>query len=112
MYRNIDLTLPADTNAHNLWDLIVAAGYCDSLGNVLVTAVKNNEILPDRVSFLTATVTAGSVSFQDRHASGGTTYTAGGSQTWKTSRNSISLKDRFFAGAAGSETFTIDLEAA
>lgn len=112
MYRSFNLTLPADTNAHNLWDLIVAAGFCDQLGNMLVSSVKNDAIVPNKVQQLTITVRTGSIAISDNSgaAGGGVTYTAGSSMTWRNNLNTIYLKDRVLTGAAGSETFTVDME--
>ncbi len=118
MHRTFSITLPADTNYHNLFSLIVgtsiyglAQGGTNEIG--ITGAIPTDGILQDRVQELTITVDSGSVFISDRnHAnSAGDAYLANQSLTKRSTRNTICLKDYLLAGAAGSETLTIDLEA-
>lgn len=97
------------TGAQNLWDLIVASGVCDKLGNGLVSGVPNQELYADRCINLdissdtgngTGTVT---ISSRQGITTGSFNAFLPNTNFNKTSnRNSICLKDYFLTGSAGS----------
>lgn len=112
MFKTFNLTLPATPGAQTLLQLLVTGGFCDSLGNMLVSSVKNDAIVPLDVQQLTIAVTGGSVIIQDNSGSSasGNTYGTGQANTWRSSVNSIRISDYSLLGAAGNETVTIDME--
>ena len=115
MHRTFAITLPADTNPHNLYSLIVGtAAYGLVNGGTNETgitgAIPTDGILPDRVQQLIIQVNTGSIKIKDRNTSdAGQQYDTPGSLTETSNRNSICLKDYIIKGVAGSETLSVDM---
>lgn len=109
MFRTFTLALSATYTS--IWDLLVAAGFDDSLGNMLVSAVKNQAIIPDRVQQLdvrAADGNSGDVTYRDNQADPGVEQkipTTG--LLLRSNRNSICLKTLQFAGNANSISVSI-----
>jgi hypothetical protein len=98
MNRSFSGTLPADTNVHNLYTLMLA----------IPNAVPIDGTLPDRVQELTI-LFGGDITIGDQNASGGHAYTGGDSLTKRSNRNTICLRDFTLKGAAGSETYNVEI---
>ena len=107
--------LPTTATPTSIWNLIVNNGYCYSLGNMLVASVKNNAIIPDRVSELDVrpgdSVT-GTVIYEDNSGSG-SVNPALTNMTKRSTINSICLKDYLFSNltVASTETLVVEIEA-
>jgi hypothetical protein len=108
MYRQF--ILPTTTSFQTLWDAMVLAGYCDSLGNMLVSSVKNDAIIPDRVQQLTLTpaaANAGDVTITDQ------TNTTGyilSNMTNRSDRNTICLREYKFKGSDTNQNLIVEIE--
>lgn len=98
--RAFAVTLPADTDPHNLYDMLLA----------LPDAVPVDGILPDRVSELTIKVTSGDINVVDRQSTTGLPLSEGEGNTSRSNRNTICLRDYHIAGAVGSEEFSVIIE--
>jgi hypothetical protein len=93
--------LPVTTTLTNLWTLLQTAGYIDSLGNELVTAVKNGAVVPDRVmefDVRPSDTTTGNITYRDQQADPGTDPQLT-NMSKRSNRNSICLKDYMFASS-------------
>lgn len=105
-------TLPVPTTYTSIWTMLVTAGFCDSQGNMLVSAVKNDAIIPDRVSQLDcrpADAGAVSITYRDQQADPGVEQVLQGF-TKSSGRNSICLKDYLFAAIAGAQDMVVEIE--
>lgn len=111
MLRNFQLTV---TNSpQNLWDLIVAAGYCDNLGNVLISAVKNGEILADRgfnLDISTNTANTNQLIIQDRFGGSFNSFAANTNFNKTSNRNTICYKDYFLVTNTGTCIANVSME--
>lgn len=95
----------------SIWTMMITAGFIDSLGNMLVTAVKNGAIIPDRVMELDvrpADANAADTTYRDQQASPGTNQVLT-NMSKRSNRNSICLKDYQFANAS-SESLVVEIE--
>lgn len=99
MFRVFNLPVP--TSLTNLWSLLQTAGFIDSLGNELVTAVKNDAIVPDRVAEFDvrpSDTATGVITYQDQQSANGTAPILS-NMSKRSNRNSICLKDYLFASS-------------
>lgn len=96
--RSFSINLPADTDRHCLYDLMLDES----------NAVPTDGILPDRVQELTILFN-GTITLSDRNDTGGMEYLSGYTLTKRSSVNSICLRDFFLAGDAGSENFVVEI---
>ena len=116
MHRTFTITLPADTAFHSLWDSIVASGACDQQGNTLVSGVKDDGIITDRVCELQIQSQAtgtDTISVSDRNnanEAGFTMLKTAAPFITRSSRNSICLKDYYIKGSAVSMPYTATIE--
>lgn len=118
--RAFKVTLPADTNNHNLFSLLVGTSiYGAAQGGTNETAIAGaiptNGILTDRVSYISLTAdsgNAGNVAINDRNNANTTgEVLAAGKQFLQTStRNTICLKDFLIAGSANSQVFELNID--
>lgn len=120
MFRTFKLTLPADTNSHNLFSLIVGtANYGLANGGTNETgvtgAIPNSGILPDRGISLEIQADSNNVStlvINDSNSSNTTGKVLNPLDTFFTSsdRNTICFKDYFLQGGANSQACEVRLE--
>lgn len=118
--RAFKVTLPADTNNHNLYSLIVgtsnygsAQGGTDETG--ITGAIPTDGILPDRVSFLSITADSGNtgtIAINDRNNANTTGETLAATKQYAqtSTRNGICLKDFLIAGSANSQAFEVNID--
>jgi hypothetical protein len=118
-HRNFKVTLPADTNFHNLYSLLVGSKYGVANGGTSETgitgAIPTDGILPDRVSKLeiqadianTGTLTVG-----DRNSANtsGKVLTTGNTMLSTSMRNTICLKDYLLQGSVASQACEVEIE--
>lgn len=113
MFRTF--TLPLTSSYTSIWSLLQTSGFCDALGNELVSSVKNNAIIPDRVCMIDvrpADANTGNVTYEDQQSSPGTAQQLT-NMSKRSGRNSICLKDYLFAdsGAPGnSDALVVEIE--
>ncbi len=110
MFRTF--TLPLTASYQSIWTMMVTAGFIDSLGNMLVTAVKNGAIIPDRVMELDvrpADANTGNVTYQDQQSSPGTNQQLT-NLSKRSNRNSICLKGYLFADSTGGDALVVEVE--
>jgi len=114
MHATYTITLPADTDFHSIWDSLIAGGFINRLGEILITAVKNNAIQTDRVCELQIKSQAtgtDTITVSDWKLTGGFTMLATADPfISRSSRNSICLKDYYVKGSAASMPYTINVE--
>lgn len=112
MLRIFKFTLT--TAAQNLWDLIVASGACDSLGNVLVGGVKNDAFLYDRCINLDISSDTGNstttVTISDRQGGLFNAFAPNTNFNKTSNRNSICLKDYYLRSSVASGIAEIAIE--
>lgn len=111
MHREFNITL-GSTSAISIWDAIVAAGYCDSLGNTLISSAKNDAITPDRVQQLNiiGTTVGSTATVLDLYqTSGGTPVSTTVAFNRSSNRNTICLKDHQLKGSTN-DVFAISTE--
>lgn len=93
--RSFQFTAEADTNYHNLYSKLIT----------LTGAIPTDGIFPDRVAEVTIGLdtpqnSAGNggmiLTIADRNQQGGLAIEAGGSNTWRSNRNTICLKDFYY----------------
>jgi len=119
-HRSFKVTLPADTNVHNLYSLIVGtANYGLANGGTNETgitgAIPTDGILPDRVSKLEIQAdsgNAGNLTILDRNSANttGKVLAAGDPILSQSSRNTICLKDYLLKGSAASQACEVEIE--
>jgi hypothetical protein len=112
MFRTF--TLPLTSSYASIWDLMITAGFCDSLGNMLVSSVKNSAIIPDRVMELDvrpADANSGNVTYRDRQADPGTEQQLT-NMSKRSNRNSICLRDYQFADSTAEDALVVEIESA
>jgi hypothetical protein len=123
--RTFAITLPADTNNHNLYSLIVGQvsgsnqhGYGLAQGGTNETgitgAIPTDGILPDRGNFLeiqTSSTNTGTVSINDSNNANttGEVVAAGGVYSRAFTTNCICFKDYFVQGSANSQVLRATL---
>lgn len=110
MFRTF--TLPLTSAYASIWSLLVTAGFIDSLGNELVASVKNDAIIPDRVSQLDvrpADANTGNVTYKDQQASPGTAQQLT-NMSKRSNRNTILLKDYLFADTQAGDKLVVEIE--
>lgn len=128
MFRTFKITLPADTNNHNLYSLIVgqvsgtniqgfglAQGGTNETG--ITGAIPSSGILPDRGTFLEIQAdgaNANTLTINDSNYANttGKVINAGDVFSVSASRNTICYKDYFLAGGANSQKCEVRLEVA
>ncbi len=120
MFRTFKVTLPADTNNHNLYSLIVgtanygaANGGTDETG--ITGAIPTDGILADRGSYLEINADSGNgntITVNDRNSANttGKVLNAGDTFQVASGRNTICFKDYFLKGGAASQAFEVRLE--
>lgn len=119
-FRTFKVTLPADTNNHNLFSLIVGtASYGLVNGGTNETgitgAIPTNSILSDRGNFLEIqadSLNASTITINDRNFANttGKVLNVGDIFSLSSNRNSICFKDYFIQGGAASQAFEVRLE--
>ena len=126
MFRTFKVTLPADTNNHNLFSLLVGtpsatnlSGYGAAQGGTNETgitgAVPVDGILPDRGSFLEIQADSGNgntLTINDRNFVNTTGKVLNAGDVFSVSKvsNTICFKDYFLQGGAASQVFEVRLE--
>ena len=120
MFRTFKITLPADTNNHNLFSLIVGTAVYGSVNGGtnetgITGAVPTGGILPDRGSFLEIQADAGnanSLTVNDSNYANTTGKSLNAGDVFSVSRNgnTICFKDYFLKGGANSQVFEVRLE--
>lgn len=111
MYRTFTVPVPASYTS--IWTMLQTAGFIDSLGNELVSSVKNGAIVPDRVHQLDvrpSDATTGSITYQDQQSSPGTAQVLQGFEK-NANRNSICLKDYVFQQGTNGDAIVVEIEA-
>ncbi len=96
MFRTF--TLPLTTTYTSVWQLMVTAGFIDSLGNMLVFSVMNFAIVSDRCAeFDVRPVDSatGTTTYRDQQADPGVEQSLS-NMSKRSNRNSICLKDYLF----------------
>ena len=128
-FRTFKITLPADTNNHNLYSLIVGLvsntnpyGYGLAQGGTNETGITgaisgNVLIIPDRGIFIEIQADPGNantLTVNDRNYANTTGKVLNGGDVFSVSasRNSICYKDYFLQGGAASQACEVRLEVA
>ena len=119
-FRTFKITLPNDTNNHNLFSLIVGtANYGKTNGGTdetaITGAIPTDGILSDRGNFLEIQADSGNgntLTVNDRNSANttGKVLNAGDTFDVESSRNSVCLKDYLLKGGAGSMTCEVRFE--
>jgi hypothetical protein len=128
MFRTFKITLPADTNNHNLYSLIVGQvsssnphGYGLAQGGTNETgitgAIPSSGILPDRGTFLEIqadAANANTLTINDSNNANTTGKVINATDVFSvtSSRNTTCFKDYFIQGGANSQKFEVRLEVA
>lgn len=119
-FRTFKLTLPADTNNHNLFSLIVgtanygaANGGTDETG--ITGAIPTDGILHDRGTFLEIqadSANASTLTVNDRNSANttGKVLVSGDTFQVASGRNTICFKDYILKGGAASQACEVRLE--
>jgi hypothetical protein len=118
MQRSFKITLPADTNSHNLFSLIVGGTvYGTAQGGTAETAITGaiptDGTFPDRCQYLAINGDAantGTVAVNDRNAANTSGIPFAKSLPFSLGpfpTNSICLKDWLMAGSANSQAFEV-----
>lgn len=110
MFR--EFILPLTSVPTSIFNLLVNNGYCDSLGNMLVSSVKNSAIIPERVSELTVFASdgnTGQITLTDNSGSGSAAQNLS-NMSWNSNRNSICLRDYLLADSTGGDSVTVQME--
>ncbi len=120
MFRTFKVTLPADTQNHNLFSLIVGtANYGLANGGSNETgitgAIPTNGILPDRGTFLEIQADSGNASTltvndSNNANTNGKVLNSLDTFSVNSSRNTICFKDYFLKGGANSQACEVRLE--
>lgn len=126
MFRTFKITLPADTNNHNLFSLLVGTpgstnvqGYGLAQGGTneagITGAIPTDGILPDRGCFLEIQADAGNantLTVNDRNYANttGKVLSSGDTFDVDSDRNTICFKDYFLQGGAASQACEVRLE--
>jgi len=120
MFRTFKITLPADTNNHNLFSLIVGTssygliqGGTNETG--ITGAIPTDSILSDRGSFLEIQADSGNantLTINDRNNANTTGKILNATDVFSVSndRNTICLKDYLLQGGAASQAMEVRLE--
>lgn len=110
MFRTFTLAL---SNAYvSIWDMMIADGFIDSLGNMLVSGSKNSVIIPDRVAELDVRpgdANAGTTLYRDSQADPGTEQELT-NMSKRSNRNSICLRDYKFLDSTASDKLVVEIE--
>jgi hypothetical protein len=125
-FRTFKVTLPADTNNHNLYSLLVGqvsktnpSGYGLAQGGTNETgitgAIPTSGILDDRGNFMEIQADSGNsstVTVNDNNNANttGKVLNAGDVFSVSSDRNSTSFKDYYLQGGASSQVFEVRLE--
>lgn len=111
MFRTF--VVPLTSTYTSIWSLLVTAGFCDPLGNMLVSAVKNDAIIPDRVSQLDVRPSDASsaltVTYRDQQADPGTEQQIF-NMSKRSDRNTICLRDYLFAESTSVAQLVVEIE--
>jgi hypothetical protein len=120
MFRTFTLTLPADTQNHNLFSLIVGtANYGLANGGTneagVTGAIPTSGILPDRGSFLEIQAdgnNASTLTVNDSNNANTSGKVLNSTDVFSvsSSRNTICFKDYFLKGGANSQACEVRLE--
>ena len=120
MFRTFKITLPADTNNHNLFSLIVGTAVYGSVNGGtnetgITGAVPTGGILPDRGSFLEIQADSGNANTLTVNDSNyanttGKVLNAGDTFSVQVNKNTICFKDYFLLGGANSMKLEVRLE--
>lgn len=115
MFRTF--TLPLTTTLTSVWSLMQTAGYINNIGEMLVSGVKNNAIIPDRVMEFDARpsdASTGNITYRDQQADPGTEQLLT-NMSKRSNRNTICLKDYLFASSVDNletEGIVVEIESA
>lgn len=112
MFRTF--TLPLTSSYTSIWDLMISAGFIDSQGYMLVSAARNDAIVPDRVMELDvrpADSNSGTVTYRDSFADPGTEQQLT-NMSKRSNRNTICLRDYQFADTTGGDALVVEIESA
>ena len=118
MFRSFKITLPADTNNHNLYSLIVGPLYPAPRGTNepgITGAVPVDGIFPDRgnnLQILADGGNTGNIVISDRNFATvlGGVLAKGATFSVQSTRNSICSKDYFISGSAVSQVLEVSFE--
>lgn len=121
MFSTFTLDAPNATHTASIWDLLVSAGYINSLGYRIISGpTVTSGIQTDRVNLLKCSMTeasAGTITFYDRYGTAGTVISNDDAlapqavyELGPMNRNSICLKEIFPQGSDGSEDLIITVE--
>jgi hypothetical protein len=120
MFRTFTITLPADTNNHNLFSLIVGTAiyglvHGGTNETAITGAIPTDGILPDRGISLEVQADANNgstLTINDRNNANTTGKILNAGDTFATSnnRNTICFKDYFLQGGANSQVCEVRLE--
>jgi hypothetical protein len=110
MFRTFTVALSSTYTS--IWDLLIAGGFINNIGEMLVSSVKNNAIISDRVNMLDvrpADANTGDVYYRDQQADPGTEQVLG-NMSKRSNRNSICLRDYKFMDATGGDALVVEIE--
>ena len=110
MFRTFTLNL---SNAYvSIWDMMIADGFINNIGEMLVSSAKNDAIIPDRVNMLDvrpADANTGDTLYRDQQVDPGTEQILS-NMSKRSNRNSICLKDYKFLDATGGDKLVVEIE--
>ncbi len=110
MFRTFTLAL---SNAYvSIWDMMIADGFINNIGEMLVSGVKNSAIITDRVNSLDvrpADANTGTVLYRDAQADPGTEQELS-NMSKRSNRNSICLRDYKFLDSTGGDKLVVEIE--
>jgi len=115
MFRTF--SLPVTTTLTSVWSLMQTAGFINNIGEMLVSSVKNNAIIPDRVMELDIRpldTTTGNITYRDQQADPGVEQQLS-NMSKRSNRNTICLRDYLFASDvsnASTEGIVVEIECA
>ena len=109
MFRTF--TLAMTSSYTSIWDMLIAGGFIDPRGYMLVSAAKNEAIVPDRVMELDvrpADANAVDTTYRDQYADPGVEQVLT-NMSKRSNRNSICLRDYQFKNASA-ESLVVEIE--
>lgn len=116
MFRTFTLPLPS-TAFTSIWSLMITAGFINNIGEMLVSSVKNDAIIPDRVMELdvrASDTTTGDVTYRDQQADPGVEQQLT-NMSKRSNRNTICLRDYLFKSSVNNldtEALVVEIESA
>lgn len=110
MFRTFTVSVPATYTS--IWTMLQTAGFINNIGEELVSGVKNDAIVPDRVCQLDvrpSDASTGTITYRDQQADPGTEQALTGFEK-QSSRNSICLKDYLFLQGNAEDAIVVEIE--